>query len=110
MIREFSGTWPDGTEPTYYVVACGELDRAYVSMTVTTSPQDFQRNKNSIWRSSHQPSRHQVRFFDKHYPDTIPEEDRMRCGESSAIRDRVRQLQPWLKPVKEGEVCPVGSR
>jgi hypothetical protein len=29
MIREFSGTWPDGTEPTYYVVACGELDRAY---------------------------------------------------------------------------------
>jgi hypothetical protein len=45
MIREFSGTWPDGTEPTYYVVACGELDRAYVSLTVTTSPEDFQRNK-----------------------------------------------------------------
>jgi hypothetical protein len=29
---------------------------------------------------------------------------------AAAIRDRVRQLQPWLKPVKEGDVCPVGSR
>jgi len=45
IIREYQGTWPEETEPTYHVVACGELDRAYVSMTVTTSPEDFQTNK-----------------------------------------------------------------
>jgi hypothetical protein len=45
IIREFSGTWPDETEPTYYVVACVELDSVYVSLTVTTSPEDFQTNK-----------------------------------------------------------------
>jgi hypothetical protein len=45
IIREYEGTWPEETEPTYYVLACGELDRAYVSLTVTTSPEDFQRNE-----------------------------------------------------------------
>ena len=45
VIREFEGIWPDETDPTYYVVACTELDGAYVSLTVTTSPREFQSNK-----------------------------------------------------------------
>jgi hypothetical protein len=45
IIREFEGTWPDETEPTYYVVACIELDSAYVSLAVTTTPQEFRSNK-----------------------------------------------------------------
>ena len=45
IIREFSGTWPDETEPTYYVVACVELESIYVSFSVTTNPDDFRMNK-----------------------------------------------------------------
>jgi hypothetical protein len=33
------------------------------------------------------------------------------CSEmAAAIRDRIKQLQPWTKPHVEGDVCPVGSR
>ena len=45
ITREFSGTWPDETELTYYLVACAELESAYVSLTVTTKPDDFLTNK-----------------------------------------------------------------
>jgi hypothetical protein len=53
IIREYQGTWPDETEPTYYVVACGELDRAYVSLTVTTSPEDFQKKQKTLFGDPH---------------------------------------------------------
>jgi len=61
------------------------------------------------------------KFADTQFQMAYPAEDKSfeygsvcpmcACSEmAAAIRDRVRQLQPWLKPVKEGEVCPVGSR
>ena len=44
ITRGVAGTWPDENGPTYYLV-CAELKSAYVSLTVTTIPDDFRTNK-----------------------------------------------------------------
>ena len=45
IYREFEGTWPGESKPTYYVVACLSLGNAYASITFTTDRQDFTANQ-----------------------------------------------------------------
>ncbi|UCV16429.1 hypothetical protein [Quatrionicoccus australiensis] len=46
IYREFEGVWPGETKPTFYVVACANLGKAYASITFTTDRQDFLANQN----------------------------------------------------------------
>ena len=41
VFREFEGIWPGESKPTYYVVACLDIGKVFVSITFTTDRQFF---------------------------------------------------------------------
>ena len=45
ITREYEGVWPGETSVTYYAVTCIELQSMYVSLTVTTSPDDYKTRR-----------------------------------------------------------------
>ena len=45
IVRQYEGTWPGETQPTFYVVACIQLPGVYVSLGITTTRAEFERNR-----------------------------------------------------------------
>ncbi|MFO1491887.1 MAG: hypothetical protein U1F77_14545 [Kiritimatiellia bacterium] len=43
--REYEGTWPGESQPTYYVVTCVGAQTIYLSLTITTMRAEFTRNR-----------------------------------------------------------------
>jgi len=45
VTREYEGIWPDESEPTYYVVNCIETKNLLISLSITTSREVFNLNR-----------------------------------------------------------------
>jgi hypothetical protein len=46
LLREYEGIWPGNRSTTLYLVACVQLtERVFVSLTITTTPKEFKKNR-----------------------------------------------------------------
>jgi hypothetical protein len=43
--REYEGTWPGESRPTYYIVTCAGTQTTYLSLSITTTRAEFTRNR-----------------------------------------------------------------
>ncbi len=44
-LREFEGTWPGESSPTYYVVSCLQVGDVYVSLTIVTTRNHYEKSR-----------------------------------------------------------------
>jgi len=102
--------------------ACAARDKAEKQLQKTVDAVKAKWKEDPLFLAKFEMAQEAWRkFADAQFQMVYPAEDKSfeygsvypmcACSEmAAAIRDRVRQLQPWLKPVQEGDVCPVGSR
>ena len=102
--------------------ACGARDKAEKQLQRTVDAIRAKWKDDAVFLAKFEMAQEAWRkFADAQFQMVYPAEDKYfeygsvylmcACSEmTAAIHDRMKHLQPWLKPIEEGDVCPLGSR